>query len=580
MGPDNISPIMLKHLGPQGIRYLTNIYNHSVNKSIVPMVWKTGRIIPLLKPGKESNKGPSHRPISLLSPSAKILESILKPTIEESMELKDHQHGFRKGRSTTTALQQISDHITNGLNMKKPVNRTVLVAIDLSKAFDTVNHEILLNDIMELPLNDRIKRFLFAYLRGRQTYVEFRGKKSKFRVMKQGVPQGGVLSPLLFNLYMRNMPQPPPHVSVKTYADDTTILSSHKDYKVICERINPYLSILENWFKERCLIISPSKSTATLFSTFGNEMNLELPIHINGDKIPTVKKPKILGVTLDTTFSFKHHADNLKQKMSTKNNILKALAGSTWGQEKETILTSYKAIGLSNANYCASIWTPNLKQTNWNNLQTAQNSALRIATGCVKKTPIQHLHNETKIMPIKEHCEMISKQFLLATQRENHPNYKDLSTPAYERPMKGTLHSRFGNEIINKTHNQRLNEDSYKRFLKEIHTDEVRKTILNQQNNILQAVPPEINQEEKTLPRKTRCTLSQLRSGYSPYLKSYLHSINASDSDMCPNCNAAPHTTEHLFNCGARPTNLTKLSLWTSPRACATFLGLDIEEPG
>ena len=164
---------MLKHLGNFGIQYLTNIYNNSVNKAHIPARWKKARIIPLLKPGKPADKGTSFRPISLLSPSIKILESILLPTISESVKLKEHQHGFRKGHSTGTALQNIANHITTGLNRKRPAERTVLVAIDLSKAFDTVNHEILIQDILELNLNQHIKRFLSCYLRGRQTYVDF-----------------------------------------------------------------------------------------------------------------------------------------------------------------------------------------------------------------------------------------------------------------------------------------------------------------------------------------------------------------------------------------------------------------------
>ena len=173
-----------------------------------------------------------------------------------------------------------------------------------------------------------------------------------------------------------------------------------------------------------------------------------------------------------------------------------------------------------------------------------------------------------------------SKQFLLQTQKIQHPNYTDLTNTIPERPMKDSLHTRFGEEIKSKTGNRRLEDQEYKRLLKNIHTTEVRRTIENQPNHLLQEIPPEINQEEKSLPRKTRCTLAQLRSGQSPFLKTYLHSINASDTDLCPDCNIQPHTTQHLFDCNAKPTTLTVRSLWTTPRATATFLGLDTEEPG
>ena len=100
------------------------------------------------------------------------------------------------------------------------------VAIDLSKAFDTVDLSQLLQDISELEINSYIKRFLKAYLRGRHTYVEFRGEKSKFRKIKQGVPQGGVLSPMLFNIYMSKMPKPPKNIKLVTYADDSNVFKS------------------------------------------------------------------------------------------------------------------------------------------------------------------------------------------------------------------------------------------------------------------------------------------------------------------------------------------------------------------
>ena len=215
-----------------------------MNKAIIPHLWKVGRVIPFLKPGKPPDQGTSYLPIYLLSPAAKILESILLGPINDSIKLADHQHGFRKSRSTVTALQSISDIITTGLNKKKPVERTVMVAIDLSKAFDTVDHEILITDISKLKMNENIKRFLVEYLSGRYTFVEFRGTKSKYRLMKLGVPQGGVLSPTLFNLYMSIMLLPLCGAKVMTNAENTTALKSGTKIIPICKDLNIYLGTL------------------------------------------------------------------------------------------------------------------------------------------------------------------------------------------------------------------------------------------------------------------------------------------------------------------------------------------------
>ena len=127
LGPDNISPVMLKNLGPHGINFLTSIFNNSINQAIIPMKWKTGRIIPLLKPGKSPSEGKSYRPVSLLSPAAKILESLILPDLTESINFADHQRGCMMGRSSRTALHKLSEHVTTGLNKDRPTDRTVLL---------------------------------------------------------------------------------------------------------------------------------------------------------------------------------------------------------------------------------------------------------------------------------------------------------------------------------------------------------------------------------------------------------------------------------------------------------------------
>ena len=582
LGPDDLSPVTLKHLGPNAINFLTEIFNKCMKDSIIPSIWKTAKIIPLLKPGKQSNLGPSYRPVSLLSPAIKILEALLLPYVTEAVQLADHQHGFRKGRSTCTALYSIIDHVHKGLNRKKPSHRTVSVAIDLSRAFDTVDHQLLLDDINQLHLNDYIKRFLCAYLRGRQTYVVFRNSRCKYRKVKQGVPQGGVLSPVLFNLYMASMPQPPGDIKLVSYADDSNILNSGPVIEPIVKELNSYLNVLDTWFKSRNLFISPSKSSATVFTTFSNEVSMELGVEIAGEKVPTVKKPKILGITFDGLLSFREHTKNLKSNIQSRNNILKALTGTSWGKEKEVIVNTYKATGQSLLNYCCPIWTPALSKTSWEDLQTAQNTALRVATGCHMMSDTDHLHSETKVMQVRQHCEMLSKQFLLATQKSGHPNKVDLNSPPPPRQMKQTLKSKFGKEVKNISR-PNLPEADYKSRLKVIHTKSVKDLISSTTNKVLNARPPEISKTERDLPRATRSTLAQLRSGYSTYLNSYKARIDKTGStvDKCPNCDSS-HTTSHLFNCRQNPTSLTAKDLWKNPVKTARFLNLatDVDDHG
>ena len=157
-GPDSLSIFHLKNLGPLAIEHLTALYNDSLKSCRLPSIWKTSLVIPIPKPGKDSSQGTSYRPISLLCPAAKVLEALILPTINEFLSPAKDQHGFRPKHSTTSALLQLTTDIETGFNQQKPPHRTVCVAIDLTAAFDTVSHDILLSKIAGSSLPPAITR--------------------------------------------------------------------------------------------------------------------------------------------------------------------------------------------------------------------------------------------------------------------------------------------------------------------------------------------------------------------------------------------------------------------------------------
>ena len=146
----------LKHLGPRGHAFLTQLFNLSLQSADIPSIWKRATLIPISKAGKPRHLGTSYRPISLLCPSIKVLERLLLPALEGSLHLADSQHGFRKMRSTTSALLPLTQKVAAGFNQNKPPLRTVAMAIDHSKAFDTVNHTKLIEAISATGLHHNI----------------------------------------------------------------------------------------------------------------------------------------------------------------------------------------------------------------------------------------------------------------------------------------------------------------------------------------------------------------------------------------------------------------------------------------
>ena len=223
------------------------------------------------------------------------------------------------------------------------------------------------------------------------------------------------------------------------------------------------------------------------------------------------------------------------------------------------------------------VWSPIIKDTHWNKLQSIQNQALRIATGNLAMAPIDHLHQETKVLPIRNHCEMVSKQFLAACHTPDHPGNKQLLKEKNKRKMKNTIVTMHEEEIANKFTTHQPTTEEYKNVIKIIHTESVANTINNYQNNkVLLRKPPEISTKEKELSRNTRVELSRLRSGYSRKLNSYMSRIDQEIQDRCPSCNFSPHNTEHLFNCPENPTELEAEDLWTKPDEAAEFLQFDV----
>ena len=183
-----------------------------------------------------------------------------------------------------------------------------------------------------------------------------------------------------------------------------------------------------------------------------------------------VQRPNILGVYLDTSPSFNMHINYVAERVSSRNNVLKAFAGSSWGQQKETLPMTYKAVGRSIINYAAPVWI-----TNYRNIQYTQNEALRIATGCHKMSSVDHLHVEAEMLKVREHSELLSAQYLARCLEPENVCYSITTRETPKRLMKETLFTRHRNTV-----EPMLLANNRKVTLQAIHTDAVNKAIKDQ----------------------------------------------------------------------------------------------------
>ena len=397
-----------------------------------------------------------------------------------------------------------------------------------------------------------------------------------------GAPQGSSLSPDIFGFHVRDIPQPDWPVQIVSYADDLTIFGTGP-LEEICQKINGYLEVLFAYLNSIFLKISPTKSTASLLTRESRQIHRlkspdqqELQIFIDGKLIPVELHPKILGVTLDPTLVFHKHVADISRRMRNNTNVLKMLASTSFGQSKESLLATYKAIGRPLCDYAAPVWSTSASAASWRKLQVAQNSALRVALGCHQAASEDHLHSEANMLKVEEHCSLLSRQFLATCFSQDHP-CAELSLG-----HTGPLRRRGTYPSLLLTHHEwvaaRLMWDpggdqlNVRGSLNNIHTDHVAAILPGRSvNRVLGRQPPRIHPCERRLSREGRCLLSQLRSGHCIHLRSYQHRIRPNIADVCPLCGVASHTTGHIFNCMAMRTQLDVTSLWARPLSALRF---------
>ena len=342
-GPDGISIRHLKHIGPLCLTYLTNTFNLALNTNTTPHMWKLANIIPILKPDKDHNTGTCFRPISLLSVISKTLEKALLPHITNNIPQHHTQHGFKAKYSTTTALHNINNTIASGFNQRIPPPRTIAVALDMSKAFDTVNIHTLTKKLLDTQIPPILIKFIANYIKGRKAFTTYNNKTSTQRQFKTGVPQGGVLSPTLFNIYTSDIPSPPPNINITVYADDITMTSTDTNKQIAQAKLQPYLQEIASLIQKTSSISTQTKQPAP--SSPQNKLySTQLTLNIDNVVIPTVKNPKILGLTFDPKLTYNTHIRKTSDKAGNTLKLLKALTSTKWGKQKETIVTLTKPL--------------------------------------------------------------------------------------------------------------------------------------------------------------------------------------------------------------------------------------------
>ena len=316
----NITPKLLKIAANALCNPLTRIFNKSFELGSFPDLLKLAKVIPIHKAGSKMVAS-NYRPISLLPIISKIFEKVmylrLYKFIQKNKILCEKQYGFQKGKSTELAIlldlqSKIIDALEKG---KKPCS----VFLDFAKAFDTVNHDILIHKLNHYGIRGEALSWISSYLKNRKQYVEINNNNSSLTVIENGVPQGSVLGPLLFLLYINDITHVSQVLTFYLFADDTSVFFSHKNIKDLESIVNQELKKLSDWLIANKLTLNVLKSNVVLFKSKNSPNNLSINLEINNSKLEENLSAKYLGIIIDHKLTFCQETEHIKQKLIKGN---------------------------------------------------------------------------------------------------------------------------------------------------------------------------------------------------------------------------------------------------------------------
>ena len=381
----------LKYHKESFIAPLTTIINNSINESSFPEPWKCSVITPVFKSGNPAIPS-NYRPISILPAVSKVMEKIVAEQIEDHLNnspytLNRMQFGFRKHHSTETAVCFFLENIKSKLDGGGVIGA---VFIDLRKAFDTINHQILLTKLSSFNFSQSTLNWIESYISSRSQCVRIQNMKSTLRNNNLGVPQGSVLGPLLFSLFINDLPSCcPSNVTCQMYADDTVLYVHAKDKKHAAQELTDAMTNVYNWLEKSQLYLNTSKTVCMYFSKRANT-DSDTNVSVQGKTIEVVQEFKYLGITLDSQLLFKRQIKN------TVNRIKFNLSNFRFIRNNLTLESAklyFDTMIMSHMSYCVTSWASACK-TRLKPIETVYKQALKVLD---KKPKTYH------------HCQILKK---------------------------------------------------------------------------------------------------------------------------------------------------------------------------
>ena len=463
-GPDGISNKILKLFSTQITKPLTIVTNKSFKEGIFPTQLKRAKIVALMKSGNQKDPN-NYRPISLLNTCSKVIEKAVQKRMEKHFDniISDRQFGFRKKHSCTDCITAFLNTISGAFRNKgkRKLLHRVAVFLDLRKAFDTINHSILLKKLEIYGFDNTSLKWMTSYLTNRYQITHVRDSTSDQLLVRCGVPQGSILGPCLFIIYINDMIR---STSLQTFlfADDTTVYIEHHCMNTLERLLNFELSRLSQWFKANLLVTHPKKTVYMKF--FKDNKERELNIELDGHKLERVgsygtkeTSVKFLGIFVDDKLTWEEHISKLRNKLRSQIYLLSTIKRKYPLKLK---LLLYRGIFVPHLLYGISIWGhgkgwQGIEKLNKWCLRTVLNLKYNSHTSKYFKAnnllTFTDLRDSTILIKLREFIEKITPNFY-NNMLTYHPE-KNRKTHVFNVPFPDAITTKFPQYIFPRTWN-------------------------------------------------------------------------------------------------------------------------------
>ncbi|PWU89319.1 putative trans-sialidase [Trypanosoma cruzi] len=431
-GPDEVYSEALRHISSKGLRFLLRCINHSWTTGTIPVEWRRATIVPLLKPGKSPELLESYRPISLTSIVSKVAEKMVLKRLLWVWTPHPHQYAYRSMRTTTMQLAHLIHEVEHNRNHYFQVSlpkksgignqlhyrphRTLLVLVDFSKAFDSIDHRVLSRLLANIP-GVNCRRWLRNFLCGRYAKTRVGHRNSDRRPMLRGVPQGSVLGPYLFSLYVHpllNLLNSFAGVTADMYADDLSIIVKGQSREDAIPTANMVLQKLHAWSQENGLAINPSKCEAAWFTLSTHtesdyDREGRWPLVVAGCQIPVMtmgasRTTKLLGMDLDPRLTLNVAATKQCAATSQRISQLRCIAHKEAGPSPHDLRTFVIGYGASKLRYGSELIWAVATDPAKNEMQKTYATLARIVSGVPSTVDPESALLEANMPPLHVLC--------------------------------------------------------------------------------------------------------------------------------------------------------------------------------